>query len=105
MSEQTLELIHPVTGKLKELTMAQFLAEFNPDIHEAIGKVMAKLNTKGMVLFENMQMDSSRFAEKSALMVGGESLPDWEAVTAPGCRLGDVPSRFKYPVAFWRKGL
>lgn len=60
----------------------------------------------GLVLFENLMMDSSAYGARALVPF------DWQeagsvnslarVISSP---IGDAPSRFKYPVAYWVKNL
>lgn len=81
---------------LKKLTREEFLALFDPTVHGALEKASKAEGVSALVCYENQDFWSSHLGDRSALTIG------------PGCtfqepppRLGDVPSRFKYPTAIW----
>jgi hypothetical protein len=93
---------HPVSGEVRELTEAEFLALFNPETHEAIREGARKDGVEAVVCMENLQMDSSAFGQRSALIVGPSCTYQLSQIeTLPNFRLGGVPSRFQYPTACW----
>lgn len=93
---------HPVSGTLKELNEVEFLALFDPEVHETIRERANREGVEAVVCMEVLQMDSSCFGMRSALIVGpGCTLQLAEIETHPNFRLGDVPSRFQYPTAYW----
>lgn len=57
--------------------------------------------TEGLVVYQCLQLDSSRAGETDVVAVGPQRTYSLEAAIAG--RLGDVPSRFKYPIAYWEK--
>lgn len=93
---------HPVTGPVHELTEEQFLALFDPEVHETIRTKANQPGVEAVVCMEVLQMDSSCFGMRSALIVGPDcSYQLAQIETHPNFRLGDVPSRFQYPTAYW----
>ena len=86
---------------MKEVTLLDLLAMFDETTQEPIMRSVVKTRASHVVVMENQRMDSSEVGRRTALMVGPTctyTLAD--AQTMPGFRLGDVPSRFQYPVAF-----
>lgn len=95
------ELQNPVSGKLKKLTLEEFLALFDPEVHDGIRAAIARYpDCEGIVCMENLQMDSSQFGARSALVMGPSNSWPLVKVKEAGFRLGDVPSRFQYPTAY-----
>ena len=95
---------HPVSGEVKELSKAQFLELFDPSVRGAIERNAAKPGVDAVVCFEVLQMDSSKFGHRQALIVGPGCTYKVSDIEGAGFRLGDVPSRFAYPVALWFSG-
>ncbi|HYG24484.1 MAG TPA: hypothetical protein VEH04_17025 [Verrucomicrobiae bacterium] len=89
-----------ISGEIKELTEDEFLDLFDPSVHEVL-KVKSKLpGADAVVCFEVLDMSSSQCGHRTALVIGpGCTYQEGHLVDA---RLGDVPSRFAYPVAIWR---
>lgn len=92
---------NPVSGEIKELPQKEFLELFDPTVHSKIVANSCKPGVEAVVCLENLQMDSSNFGKRTALIVG------------PGCtyqlkhlegefRLGELPSTFQYPVSVWK---
>lgn len=76
-----------------------FYALFDESVHDAIKACVESTGAEAMVVFENRQMDSSRFGERGALAVGFScSLKTVEEASEQ--RLGDAPSNFKYPIGW-----
>lgn len=86
---------------MKSVKESEFLALFDLTVHNAILASAARHpDCEALVCFENQQMDSSEFGRRSALVVGPSNTYTLQDVQKEGCRLGDVPSRFQYPVCF-----
>lgn len=88
--------------KIEEKPLDEFLCMFDRDVHTDI---LSKFNSSGVtavVCFENLDMDSSQLGARTAVIVGPEcTYKDVEA--CQGQHLGDVPSRFQWPVVYCRK--
>ena len=90
---------NPISGKLKRITLEDLFGLFDPEIHKQIQTLHDKPNALGLVVYENLQMDSSQFGARAVLVVGpGFSTPSIEIASKN--RLGDVPSRFQYPTKY-----
>lgn len=95
------ELIHPVSGKLKKLTEAEFIDLFDPSVRDAVLALAARHpDCEAIVCFENLDLSSSNLGARTALVVGPSNTYKLEDIIKPGARLGDVPSRFQYPVSY-----
>lgn len=93
---------HKVSGTVRELTEAEFLALFDPEVHEAIRANARKDGVEAVICMENLDMWSSQLGHRTALIVGpGCTFQLKQIETLPNFRLGDVPSRFQYPTAYW----
>jgi hypothetical protein len=80
-------------GSLDELK-----ALFNPSVHGALEQLAR--DARHIVVYENLDMWSSRFGHRTALKVGpGCSVESLEQ--ALEIWLGDLPSQRQYPVAYW----
>lgn len=97
-----MKLTNPISGEIKELSKDEFLALFDPSVHGAILLAAKTVKAEAVVCMENLQMDSSRFGDRVALCVGAECTYQIAHCEQAGFRLGDLPSRFQYPVAIWR---
>lgn len=90
-----------ISGEIKELNRTQFLDLFDESIHGQIKRQIATYpDCDALVCFENLDMCSSRFGDRTCMVVGPSNttkLADLETR-----RLGDLPSNFQYPVAIWR---
>jgi hypothetical protein len=84
--------------KIKDITLDALIGMFDPAVHEKLRAMAGREGVSHLVVFENLQMDSSNPGARTAIAVG------------PGCtyhhvyqvkdqHLGDLPSRFQYPLA------
>lgn len=79
-----------------------FLGMFDPSVHAAIESRLARPGVIGVACFENQDFSSSRFGDRTALIYGpGCTIKTRDEIAKQ--RLGDVPSRFQYPVAYYEK--
>jgi len=69
------------------------------DTHKELLRKLAKDGVIGAVLFENLDMSSSEHGRRSALICGPRCETLKSVADARGQHLGDVPSRFQWPVA------
>jgi len=96
-------LIHPVSGILKRLPIGDFLDLFDESVRGAIVAAKGRYpDAEAIVCCECLDMCSSQFGQRSALVVGPSNSWTLDFIVDPenGFRLGDVPSRFQYPVAY-----
>jgi hypothetical protein len=85
-----------------EVTLQRFFELFDEEVHDALRAQLKKPNVRGIVCFDNPQMDSSHFGDRTAVIYGeGCTSATLEAICKG--RLGDVPSRFQYPVKYYIK--
>ena len=85
-----------------ELTWPEFRDKFDDSVHEKLAELLAKHSTDALVLFENHDMSSSSFGDRSAIAVG----PDLTYKSIEDCRgrhLNDLPSQRQYSVAYCMK--
>jgi hypothetical protein len=95
------KLINPVSGEVKEITIFDLLEKMDPSTHASIMEMAARYPDKeALVLFECLQMDSGHCGSLSVLAMGPSNSWPLSKVEDAGFRLGDVPSRFLYPVAY-----
>lgn len=88
---------------IRDITWAQLLGMFSENVHQALDDTMYRWpRALGMIVFENLDVSSSRLGERSAMPFGPDntikSLDD-----VKGKWLNDLPSQRQYPVAVWRK--
>jgi hypothetical protein len=88
---------------LKQITLEQLLQMFDPEVHDTIQRLAQSEDTTGLVVFENLQMDSSQFSNRTAMVVG----PTRTYKTVEACEgqhLYDLPSQRQYATCYWSKG-
>jgi hypothetical protein len=90
-----------ISGEIKEVSQESFLALFDKEVHAKIVKNSRQTGVEAVVCLENLQMDSSQCGHRAALIVGPSCTFQVKHLE-DGFRLGEVPSRFQYPVAIWR---
>ncbi len=88
---------------IREITWEQLLGMFSENVHAPLADTMKRWpSAAGMIVFENLDMGSSRLGERSAMPFG----PDNTIKSVDDVRgkwLNDLPSQRQYPVAVWRK--
>lgn len=91
----------PVT-ELLPVTRPEFIALFHEEIHGQINTLLDRPDVAGIVCFENLDLGSPSLGSRAALIYG----PGCTAKVLADLRerhLGDVPSRFQYPVFYYQK--
>ena len=91
-----------VESKLKKITMGKLKELTHVSIHARLEQSLKKEGVDYLVLFENQQFDSSEFGKRSILSVGPTCTYKTLEEVAKG-HLGNVPSRFQYPVSYVEK--
>lgn len=91
-----------VGGTLFRIPSQQDLLAYilNVESREQVNRSMNREGVIAVVIFENLDLSATGFGK--AVMVGPEFTYKTVAEAAAG-RLGDVPSRFQYPVAYYEK--
>jgi len=87
---------------MKKISFEELLALFDESVHRQLREVFSLPITTGMVVFENQQMDSSRFGERTAVIVG----PECTYKTVQECEgrhLHDLPSQRQYATYYTEK--
>lgn len=87
---------------IEDVDRETFFAMFDPDTHAQLEEMLGRDSATGIVAFENLQMDSSSFGARSAVIVG----PTCTFTSIEACStiwLKDLPSERQYPVAAYRK--
>lgn len=85
---------------IKEIKLTELLEMFDESVHERLIMLLAK--NEALVVFENMDFWSSQAGNRTALAIGPNcTYTSLEQIK--GRHLGDVPSRFQYPVAVCKK--
>lgn len=80
--------------------MEDLLGMFEPEIQAVVKERIKKRKPDAVVVMEVRQMDATAYGNRSVLLVGGQFTYTLSDVLQPGFRLGDVPSRHEYPVAY-----
>lgn len=97
-------IVNPVSGELKEITLAEVKEMFDESVHSNIDTAYGRPGVDALVVYENIDFASSSFGERSALVVGPRcsvrTLED--AAKQP---LGATPSQFQYPRYYTKKEL
>ena len=85
--------------KVRKLTSFNELQSlFDPEVHDDLRRLAA--SAKWIVVYENLNLESSGCGARSALKVGpGCSVPTLEEALQG--HLYDLPSQRQYPVAYW----
>lgn len=93
--------------RARHVSFEDYLRLFDESVH---GKIRASALQPGIthvVCFEVLDLWSSNVGHRVSLVVGtkpeGAEIPSWtldRVLGTPNFRLGDVPSRFQYPVAY-----
>ena len=87
---------------IKTISLEDIMRVYAVDDQEKINKLLERTDVDGLIVFENMQMDSSSFAARSVVAYG------------PGCTykspadvegkwLNDLPSQRQHPTYFYKK--
>jgi hypothetical protein len=85
---------------MKKVTKAELYAKMDPITWPQLDTFTKATH---LVLFENQAMDSSNLGSRAVLPVGPEQgLKNLDEIQ--GRPIGDVPSRFKYPVEYCELG-
>lgn len=87
---------------IERLLLDKFLELADAAMQHQIAALLNSPGVNGIMCYEVKQIDSSQFGRRSFMTFG----PDRTVKTldeAMQHRLGDVPSRFAYPVAYYAK--
>jgi hypothetical protein len=90
-----------VAKSVKRLnSLKDLMGMFDSSVHSALEQLAR--DARYIVVYENLNLWSSRLGERTALRVGpGCSVPSLER--AFEIWLGDLPSERQYPVAYWER--
>ena len=113
VSAQDLPALEPVMMQAdnactaRHVSFDDFLKLFDEEVHGKIRGAALGPGVTHVVCLENLDTWSSRYGHRVALTVGikpeGKDVPTWTLEDVLGTkyfRLGDVPSRFQYPVCY-----
>ncbi len=92
-----------ISGEVKEIPLAELRELMDPSIHDGISRLAEMEGAEALVLYECLQMDSSCLGMRTVVVAGRAPISQTLRKAVDG-RLGDVPSRFQYPVKFTRVG-
>lgn len=102
-----LEKLEPVMVQAKNACIARhisfddMLSLFDEEVHGKIRGAALADGVTHVVCFENLDLWSSHGGDRTAMVVGTQqSYPLAKVLQTPYFRLGGVPSRFQYPVAY-----
>jgi hypothetical protein len=95
-------MLNMAGNQIAEMSQAELLALFDTSVRNQIIDAAKRLNAEAVVCMENLQLDSSQCGALTALCCGGNCSLTVQRVLEG--RIGDVPSRFQYPMAIWRCG-
>lgn len=96
---------NPVSGEVKRMSWNDFKdLLIAPEIVERVQGMLARPcpEAHGVVCYEVLQMDSSQYRHRQFMLFGPGCTYKTIDQAAAG-RLGDTPSRFAYPVAYFEK--
>lgn len=87
--------------RARHVSLEDFMRLFDETVHGKIRGAALAEGATHVVCFENIDMWSSQLGHRTALVVGTKQSWTLEGLLGtPYFRLGDVPSRFQYPVAY-----
>lgn len=87
---------------MREEPFCKMLEDFGESIHQRLKDTFLSDETEGFVVFECVQMDSSHFGERTAVVFGPHRTLK-RPEDAEGKWLNDLPSQRQYPSYFVRK--
>lgn len=90
----------PVTGELAPFSEAEMMEMFNESVHERLRALHAREGVEGLMVYECLDMSSSRLGARSALAYG-PACSARSAQEAADRHLGDLPSERQYPIGYW----
>lgn len=85
------------------ITVPEMLDKVDADLRPRITSMLKR--DCGFVCYENIQLDSSAFGQRTFLVFGGPySNPTLEALLTKHPWLNDLPSQRQYPIAYCLRG-
>lgn len=84
---------------MKHVKAEEFLALFDPEVHDAIIRSARAMASTHVVCFENENLSSPHLGERTALTVGGPENTYASPQATEGQHLKDLPSQRQYPTA------
>jgi len=84
---------------MKHINFEELLELFDEEVHDRLCEMLARDGVDALVIFENHALDSSHLGERTAMAVG-YGCTYKSVVDVENEHLGEVPSRFQYPVSY-----
>ena len=84
----------------KPITFEKLIEMFPVSVRLKLRRHAHREGVTHLVVFENLQRDSSEFGKRAALNVGPGCTYTLDSILTQSARFGAVPSRFQYPVAY-----
>ncbi len=89
-----------ISGTIKKIPWSTLIVMFDASVRDQIVALSNRPHVEGLMVYQCLQLDSTMAGQCAAVIYG------------PGCtfktldhaaqsRLGQVPSQFQYPVAYW----
>lgn len=104
---ESLPKLEPIVEQAENVCRAvhasfeDYLKLFDPSVHEAIRKSCGQAGVTHVVCFECLDMWSSMIGKRTSMIVGSkQSYTIDKVLKTRFFRLGDLPSRFQYPVCY-----
>lgn len=88
---------------VERISYTELLECMDVSTHEQIARLAGREGFRGFVMYRNETFDSSCFGEEKMMACGDEGYFTYTIAKALVSHLGDVPSRFMYPIWFYDK--
>lgn len=89
---------------MRNLTLPELMDLADPEVHDSLAGMINRHDVAGICVYECLDLGSPEIGQKSFMVFG----PGCTTKTIEECykgHLGDVPSRFRHPVAHYLKEL
>jgi hypothetical protein len=87
--------------KARHVAFDDYLQLFDESVRDLIRESAKADGVTHVVCMECLQMDSGHFGRRSSMIVGSKQTYSLKDILGTKyARIGDVPSRFQYPVAY-----
>lgn len=90
-----------ISGEVRQVSWDHMIELADKSVRERLCTAADREGVAGMVMYEVLDMSSSQHGRRSFLVYGPGCVSAKTLEEAIAGRLGDVPSRFAYPVAYW----
>ena len=87
---------------MKTISKEDLLSMFDPEVHERLLDLAQQPGTAGLIVFENLMLDSSACGSRTAAAFGS-SRTYKEPSDAQGTWLNDLPSQRQHPRYVYRR--